>query len=35
MVFPDYRPRRLRRNEVFRSLVRETLITPANLIYPL
>jgi len=35
MVFPEYRPRRLRRNEVFRSLIRETLITPANLIYPL
>jgi len=35
MVFPEYRPRRLRQNEVFRSLVRETLISPSQLIYPL
>ncbi|MDH3392802.1 MAG: porphobilinogen synthase [Desulfobulbaceae bacterium] len=35
MVFPEYRPRRLRKNEVFRSMIRETSITPANLIYPL
>ncbi|MFC1513310.1 porphobilinogen synthase [Thermodesulfobacteriota bacterium] len=35
MVFPEYRPRRLRKNEVFRSMIRETSITPDNLIYPL
>ncbi len=35
MVFPEYRPRRLRRNEAFRSLIRETHISPAQLIYPL
>ena len=35
MVFPEYRPRRLRQNEIFRSLVRETLISPSQLIYPL
>ncbi len=35
MVFPEYRPRRLRKNEVFRSMIRETVITPANLVYPL
>ena len=35
MVFPEYRPRRLRRNEVFRALVRETSIAPDHLIYPL
>jgi porphobilinogen synthase len=35
MVFPEYRPRRLRRNEVFRALVRETSLSPAHLIYPL
>jgi len=35
MVFPEYRPRRLRKNEVFRSMIRETSITPYNLIYPL
>ncbi|MEW6428118.1 MAG: porphobilinogen synthase [Thermodesulfobacteriota bacterium] len=35
MVFPEYRPRRLRRNETLRALVRETSVGPANLIYPL
>ncbi|MDH3360103.1 MAG: porphobilinogen synthase, partial [Desulfobulbaceae bacterium] len=35
MVFPEYRPRRLRKNEVFRSMIRETSITADNLIYPL
>lgn len=35
MVFPEYRPRRLRRNEVFRSLIRETTLSPSHLIYPL
>lgn len=35
MVFPEYRPRRLRQNEAFRSLIRETHLSPAQLIYPL
>jgi porphobilinogen synthase len=35
MVFPEYRPRRLRRNNAFRSLIRETTLSPAQLIYPL
>lgn len=35
MIFPEYRARRLRRNETFRALVRETSIAPDNLIYPL
>lgn len=35
MVFPDYRPRRLRKNEAFRTLIRETRIVPGQLIYPL
>lgn len=35
MVFPEYRPRRMRINEAFRSLVRETSLSPNNLIYPL
>lgn len=35
MVFPEYRPRRLRRNEVLRALVRETSLSPSQLIYPL
>lgn len=35
MVFPEYRPRRLRRNESFRSLIRETRLSPDQFIYPL
>ena len=35
MVFPEYRPRRMRVNEAFRSLVRETSLSSDNLIYPL
>ncbi|MDR9501754.1 MAG: porphobilinogen synthase [Desulfurivibrionaceae bacterium] len=35
MVFPEYRPRRLRRNPQLRSLIRETRLSPEQLIYPL
>ena len=35
MDFPIYRPRRLRRNEKLRALIRETGLEPGNLIYPL
>ena len=35
MLFPDYRPRRLRKNRAFRALIRETHLSPAQLIYPL
>jgi porphobilinogen synthase len=35
MPFPAERPRRLRRSERLRSLVRETRVTPAQLIYPI
>ncbi len=35
MLFPDYRPRRLRKNETFRRLIRETTLAVDNLIYPL
>ncbi|MBU0480887.1 MAG: porphobilinogen synthase [Proteobacteria bacterium] len=35
MVFPEYRPRRLRKNEVLRSLIRETTLSADHLIYPL
>ena len=35
MDFPRYRPRRLRRNEKFRAMVRETTLAPNNFIYPL
>jgi len=35
MAFPVDRPRRLRKNETMRSMVRETTLSPANFIYPL
>lgn len=35
MVFPEYRPRRLRKNESFRSLIRETRLSASQLVYPL
>jgi porphobilinogen synthase len=35
MLFPDYRPRRLRQNEAFRRLIRETALTVDDLIMPL
>jgi len=35
MDFPIYRPRRLRRNERLRELVRETSLEPRSFIYPL
>ncbi len=35
MVFPEYRPRRMRRNETFRALIRETTLSASQLIYPL
>ena len=35
MKFPIYRPRRLRRNEKFRELIRETTLEPRNFIYPI
>lgn len=35
MSFPTQRPRRLRRSEGLRGLVRETRLTPAGLVYPM
>lgn len=35
MMFPEYRPRRMRQNSVFRALVRETTLSADHLIYPL
>ena len=35
MLFPDYRPRRLRRNENLRRMIRETQLTVDDLILPL
>lgn len=34
-MFPIHRPRRLRQNELFRSMVRETRLSPFHFIYPL
>ena len=35
MDFPEYRPRRLRRTETFRAMIRETRLAPEQMIYPL
>lgn len=35
MTFPAHRPRRLRRNEAMRTLVRETRLSAAGLVYPM
>ena len=35
MYFPEYRARRLRRNETMRRMVRETFLRPEDLIYPM
>ena len=35
MAFPVTRPRRLRRTDLLRSMVRETRLSPSNFIYPL
>jgi len=35
MHYPEYRPRRLRQNENFRRMIRETTLTVNDLIYPL
>jgi porphobilinogen synthase len=35
MSYPDERPRRLRRSDRLRAMVRETTLSPASLIYPL
>jgi porphobilinogen synthase len=34
MQFPEYRPRRLRKNENLRRMIRETKLSADNLIYP-
>ncbi len=34
-MFPIHRPRRLRKNETIRRMVRETSLSPDNLVYPL
>ncbi|MEE4609402.1 MAG: porphobilinogen synthase [Desulfobacteraceae bacterium] len=35
MLFPEYRPRRLRRSEALRRMIRETVLRPDDLILPL
>ncbi len=35
MMFPEYRPRRLRKNEIIRRMVQETCISVDSLVYPL
>lgn len=35
MLFPEYRPRRLRQNEAFRRMIRETVLTVDDLVLPL
>ena len=35
MIFPDYRPRRMRQNDAFRRMIRETILTPNDFILPL
>jgi len=35
MYFPVYRPRRLRRNETLRRMIRETRLSPDDFIYPI
>jgi porphobilinogen synthase len=35
MIFPEYRPRRLRKNEHFRRMIRETTLSVNDFIYPL
>jgi porphobilinogen synthase len=35
MLFPDYRPRRLRQNDAFRRMIRETTLSVNDLILPL
>lgn len=35
MLFPDYRPRRLRQTDAFRRMIRETVLTVDDLILPL
>jgi porphobilinogen synthase len=35
MLFPEYRPRRMRRNEALRRMIRETELSPGDFILPL
>ncbi|MEW5910268.1 MAG: porphobilinogen synthase, partial [Thermodesulfobacteriota bacterium] len=35
MIFPEYRPRRMRQTEAFRRMIRETQLSTDDLIYPM
>ena len=35
MLFPEYRPRRMRQNAAFRRMIRETRLSPDDFIYPM
>ena len=35
MLFPDYRPRRMRQNQAFRRMIRETELSTADMVLPL
>lgn len=35
MVFPEFRPRRMRQSETFRAMIRETRISTEQMVYPL
>lgn len=35
MIFPEYRPRRLRKNDAFRRMIRETVLSADDMILPL
>ncbi len=35
MIFPEYRPRRMRQNATLRAMIRETRLSPSQMIYPL
>jgi len=35
MIFPEYRPRRMRRNTALRAMIRETRLSASQMIYPL
>ncbi|HHD56267.1 MAG TPA: porphobilinogen synthase, partial [Desulfobulbaceae bacterium] len=35
MIFPEYRPRRMRKNKTLRAMIRETRLSSSQMIYPL
>ena len=35
MLFPEYRPRRMRQTSALRKMIRETILSPSDFIFPL